>query len=141
MIAGAEALAAMQAFLDAQAQAQSQPSPSDSKGQPQGQAQPPKAGSTSSAASGAGSSQAGEATENQGLKDDPLKFVETQGRIGDSRTATEKRDTTRRVRRFKEEAWFAKLPPELQRAIRANSKRRAPRAYEERLRRYFESIE
>jgi len=102
---------------------------------------PTTTSSTSAAATGAGSSQAGEATENEGLKDDPLKFVETQGRVGDSRTATEKRDTKSRVRRFREEAWFAKLPSELQRAIRANSKRRAPRAYEERLRRYFESIE
>ena len=42
---------------------------------------------------------------------------------------------------FVEEPWFAKLPPELRKAIRNNSRRRAPRGYEERLKRYFQSVD
>lgn len=38
-------------------------------------------------------------------------------------------------------AWFAKLPPEVRAAIRASSSQPAPKAYEGRLRRYFESVE
>jgi hypothetical protein len=38
------------------------------------------------------------------------------------------------------EPWFAKLPPEVRAAIRASARQRTPRAYEERLKRYFESI-
>ena len=45
------------------------------------------------------------------------------------------------IRTFREEPWVAKLPPELRAAIRAQSQRRAPAAYEERLKRYFENIE
>jgi hypothetical protein len=41
----------------------------------------------------------------------------------------------------REAPWFARLPPELRQAIRANSQRRAPRGYEERLKRYFQSLE
>ncbi|HEY5311163.1 MAG TPA: hypothetical protein VIK18_01545, partial [Pirellulales bacterium] len=44
-------------------------------------------------------------------------------------------------RTFREEPWVAKLPPELRQAIRAQSQRRPPAAYEERLRRYFENID
>jgi len=39
------------------------------------------------------------------------------------------------------EPWFARLPPELRRAIRSGATRRPPRGYEERLRRYFESVD
>lgn len=37
--------------------------------------------------------------------------------------------------------WFAKLPPEVRGAIRANAQRTPPRGYEERLQRYFKDIE
>lgn len=45
------------------------------------------------------------------------------------------------AREFQEEAWFAKLPPELRQAIRAGARQRSPRAYEDRLRKYFQSID
>ncbi len=45
------------------------------------------------------------------------------------------------VRTFRDESWIAKLPPELRAAIRSQSQRRAPAAYEERLKRYFENVE
>ena len=76
------------------------------------------------------------------MKDGPLEIVE-RGRPSDSRTSKAGgRDVqagTRRVGR--EEAWVAKLPGELQSALRAQSEREPPRGYEERLRRYFESID
>lgn len=37
------------------------------------------------------------------------------------------------------EPWFAKLPPDVQKAIQARSRRSAPRGYEERMKRYFEA--
>lgn len=37
--------------------------------------------------------------------------------------------------------WFAKLPPEVRAAIRASSSQPAPKGYEGRLKRYFESVE
>jgi hypothetical protein len=39
------------------------------------------------------------------------------------------------------EAWFARLPPSVQAAIQAKSRGKAPRGYEERLRRYFENVD
>jgi len=42
---------------------------------------------------------------------------------------------------FEKEGWFAKLPPEMRQAIRAKSRRRAPRGYEEKLDRYFQNID
>ncbi len=44
-------------------------------------------------------------------------------------------------RRIETASWFARLPPEVRAAIRARSRSRAPRGYEEMLRRYFESID
>lgn len=38
------------------------------------------------------------------------------------------------------EPWFAKLPPDQQESIRTKARRPAPRGYEEKLRRYFDSI-
>lgn len=40
----------------------------------------------------------------------------------------------------KEEPWLLKLPPETRKAIRARAQRPPPRSYEERLKRYFESV-
>jgi hypothetical protein len=59
----------------------------------------------------------------------------------DSRAGDSKEDAKVDARKFREEPWFAKLPPDLRKAIRAKSQRKAPRGYEERLKRYFESID
>ena len=60
---------------------------------------------------------------------------------GDSRTPDSPHTADIKARDFEREPWFAKLPPDLQRAIRAKSRARAPRGYEERLRRYFENVD
>ena len=39
------------------------------------------------------------------------------------------------------EAWFAYLPPVVQQAMRAATRSRPPSGYEDRLKRYFESID
>ncbi len=45
------------------------------------------------------------------------------------------------ARSYAEAPWFARLPPELREAIRMRGRPRPPRGYEERLRRYFESVD
>jgi hypothetical protein len=60
----------------------------------------------------------------------------------DSRgSATPGSDAEAARRRESDEPWFAKLPPEVRAAIRANSERRPPRGYEERLQRYFKNLD
>jgi len=44
-------------------------------------------------------------------------------------------------RNLPEAAWLVKLPSELRRSIRAGAQQRAPKAYETRLREYFESVD
>jgi hypothetical protein len=59
----------------------------------------------------------------------------------DSRSAMSDHPDSEAGRREAEEPWIAKLPPEIRAAIRANSQRRPPRGYEERLQRYYKNIE
>jgi hypothetical protein len=60
---------------------------------------------------------------------------------GDSRGEKNNQDAEAKAQKFAKEPWFAKLPPALQSAIQAKARGKAPRGYEERLRRYFESID
>jgi hypothetical protein len=120
---------------------QSQPG---TPGQPgQGESpMPSQIGPTSATAQGAGTSKGGTLAENDGLKDGPLEFTPTEGTAGDSRTANAgAREDESNPRNYRRDAWFAKLPPNLRNAIRANAQQEAPSAYRERLKRYFESIE
>tara|TARA_R110002072_G_scaffold155657_2_gene306007 strand:+ start:15711 stop:20147 length:4437 start_codon:yes stop_codon:yes gene_type:complete len=111
-------------------------------GQPPSTVQPPQNAQASQKSEGGGASDVGLPTENQATKDDPLNLVDTATPSKDGRTPTSS-DRTRQIdtRQFRQAAWFAKLPAELRNAILAGSQRRAPRAYEDRLRRYFESLE
>jgi len=72
-------------------------------------------------------------------------FAPSQGQAPiegtDSRTASSDHDSGAKARSFHREPWFTQLPPELRKAILANTKHRPPRGYEERLRRYFENVD
>ena len=71
-----------------------------------------------------------------------MNLVDDTSPLGNSVTPDSKeRDRNIKARKLEQAPWFAKLPPELRNAILSSSQRRAPRAYEERLRRYFESLE
>jgi len=69
--------------------------------------------------------------------------VEPTSRVvqGDSRTGEAANPDPAARRKLADEAWIMQLPPELRSAIRANANRRPPRAYEERLERYFKNID
>ncbi len=111
-------------------------------GQPPGTGLPPQNAQASQKSEGGGDSNVGLETENQPTKDEPLNVVDTATPSKDGRTPNST-DRTRQIesRQLRQAAWFAKLPAELRKAIIAGSQRRAPRAYEDRLRRYFESLE
>jgi hypothetical protein len=87
-----------------------------------------------------GVSQSGSWVENQppqemGLTEPPEELPEGTA------TPDSDKDAEAGAQQFVEEPWFAKLPPELRDAIRNNARRRPPRGYEERLQRYFESMD
>ena len=60
---------------------------------------------------------------------------------GDSKGEKENQDAASAAKKFEKEPWFAKLPPSLRSAIQSKSRGKTPRGYEERLKRYFESVE
>jgi hypothetical protein len=79
--------------------------------------------------------------ENAGVKEGPIEKLDEGTDVADGASGTRSSDEAQRLRKFQEAAWFARLPPELRKSLRANAQQRAPRAYEERLRKYFESVD
>jgi hypothetical protein len=143
MMAGPQAQAMQQALAQAQAQAQQgQPGPSGQSSplQPMpnqpGQPVPSQTNSTQLA------KKDGVATTNQKVKESPVQKLPEGTEAGDSKSnkAREKEEGIL-ARQLKDEAWFAKLPPELRKSIRAGAGQKPPRAYEERLKKYFESVD
>jgi len=144
-IAGSEALAEA---AQAMAKASSSQEPAPASDMPPGEGEPGQAASpkdaanqvakTSPTATQGGVSAEGEAAENQAADDAPLEL--NPEAKGDSRSSEEGEDVTGK-RNFQTEGWFAKLPSSLQKAIQAKARRDAPRGYEQRLKRYFESID
>lgn len=107
------------------------------QGQKQGQGQHQSAIAIASHGSRAGSK-----TENPDLPPGPLQIQPTVNAPGDSRTGDDKaHDTDASKRQSKEEPWIAKLPPDVRNALRAKSHQPAPRAYQDRLKKYFENID
>ena len=143
-IAGSEALAEAARAL-AQGTPAGQPTASDTpsgEGEPSQSAPPETAqdqtAKTSPNTTTGGVPQDGEAQENQEAEDAPLELNPSTN--GDTRS-DQKGESAVATRNFQTESWFAKLPPSLQKAIQAKARRRAPRGYEQRLKRYFESID
>jgi hypothetical protein len=60
---------------------------------------------------------------------------------GDSRAENGDADASDPARGFRDELWFSKLPPSLQQAIRAKTRQQPPPGYEQRLQRYFRSLD
>jgi hypothetical protein len=141
-MAGPKALAELARALGLAAQGQGQ-GQGQGAGNGLGQAQGDGQGKPGGAGAGTGAigSIGGRSARNQAVKEGELESVNPADPY-DSRTPSGgPRDPKAAGRQFREETWFLKLPPDLRQAIRAESQRRAPPGYEDRLRRYFESID
>ena len=132
-IAGPQANAAAAAAMAAAAQA----AQAQGQGQQPGQSQQPMPGSAQTASKGG----AVKGSPTQNPDQQKGEFQVEPAADADSRGALANQDASAGGLKFKDEAWFAKLPPSLQAAIQAKARGKAPRGYEERLRRYFESID
>jgi hypothetical protein len=102
-----------------------------------------KRGNSSSASGNQGSNSSG---SNQPRTNDELK----QGapRFGSKSRGSRRggapgggHDVNTAARQLSQESWFTKLPADLRSAIRARAQRPPPRSYEDKLQRYFESID
>jgi hypothetical protein len=84
----------------------------------------------------------GAATINQKVKDGALdKQPEGTDAAGKPSNKGREKEENILARQLKNESWFAKLPPELRKSIRAGAGQKPPRAYEDRLKKYFESVD
>jgi hypothetical protein len=84
----------------------------------------------------------GKPKTNPGVRDGALTKDESkEAKAKENATANSGHKGDAEVKKLADESWFAKLPPELRQAMRARAQRRAPKGYEERLERYFQSAE
>ncbi len=143
LLAGPAAAAAMQAAQQAPPGAKPQPgqkaNPSPPSGKPLSPPATPFAESTPGSEFSA--PKAGSETKNTPVKDGAIEKPPEKTDLGDSKAGKRDGDADAATRQFEEQPWFAKLPPELRRSIRAGAQQKSPRAYEERLRRYFQSVD
>src|SRR4051794_4233924 len=95
-------------------------------------------GAASSTAKKGGAAKGGKSANNQKASKGDLETADAAQ--ADSRGERGNQDAVAGGK-LEAEAWFAKLPPSLQSAIQAKSRGKAPRGYEERLRRYFDGID
>ncbi len=148
MLAGAAAAARMDALLPARDGSGEDSTAGDDATEPGQTAAGSDADPNASAAASAsepGSPQSGDpAGDARSADDQPQDGVPGPdgGRRDRATSATGAAADVPDARSASREApWFARLPPELRQAIRANAQRRAPRGYEQRLKDYFESLE
>lgn len=143
MMAGADAIHAAKQALAAQLPP-SQQSDADSKAQrdsssetEQSDTQSDAPGRSSKLAKG---SNAG--GTNQKVKDGMID-QQPEGTEAKGQASGESRQTDENVssKSLKDETWFAKLPPELRKSLRAGIGQKSPRTYEERLKKYFQSVD
>ena len=84
----------------------------------------------------------GQTPNNPDLKQGPPQTDPLTKAIGDpGKGNAPNRDVDFANRALGRESWFARLPPDLRKAIRAKAQRPPPRSYEEKLQKYFESID
>jgi hypothetical protein len=108
----------------------------------QGKTQKPSEGKASPKSSNGGGSKRGEFKLNDDLKKGAPQLAGDPSQPADTRVpSTGPRDADAAARALGNEPWFAKLPPDLRKAIRAKAQRPPPRSYEEKLQKYFESID
>lgn len=96
-------------------------------------------GAASSTASTGGAATGGDSSNNQKTPEGDLQLAPAAE--ADSRGQQANQDSDAAARKLEGEPWFAKLPPSLRTAIQSKARGKAPRGYEERLRRYFESVD
>lgn len=107
--------------------------------QASGQSSSPK----SAGASRQGDGGSGGSRRTEAVADGPLRQIDGVGKNAAGRAGERSGDASADAagKSLEREPWFAKLPPEMRKAIRAKSQRRAPRGYEEKLDRYFQNID
>lgn len=144
LLAGPEAAAAMQAAQQAPPGAKLQPGQNPNN-TPTLSGKPPTPQGTPVAEGTPGSEfsapKSGSETKNTAVKDGAIEKPPEKTDFGDSKSGKREGDTDATARQLEEQPWFAKLPPELRRSIRAGAQQKSPRAYEERLKRYFQSVD
>ena len=80
------------------------------------------------------------ASENEGPQDGPVEVVEAKT-DGDSRVPGGRgKDADVPLLGNQQSPWLTTLPKSVQQAIKSGNKRTLPRGYEDRLKRYFNSI-
>jgi hypothetical protein len=133
-IAGPQATAAAASAMEAaMAQANGQP------GQGQGKSDESQQGETSSTAKKGGAPKADQTAENTRAEAGDLETAAAPD--SDSRAGQAGEDASGGAATLASESWFSKLPPQIRSAIQAKARSQPPRGYEERLRRYFQSID
>ncbi len=144
LLAGPEAAAAIQAAQHAPPGTKPQPG-KNPKNTPSTSGKPPSPQATPIAEGTPGSEfsapKSGSETKNAPVKDGAIEKQPEKSDLGDSKSGKRDGDADGTARKFEDQPWFAKLPPELRRSIRAGTQQKSPRAYEERLKRYFQSVD
>ncbi|MBS0263388.1 MAG: hypothetical protein JSS02_15710 [Planctomycetes bacterium] len=81
--------------------------------------------------------------DNTAVKSGPQQIDPQQARKNEDQSKPTPRtgDVDFASRAVGRESWFARLPPDLRKAIRAKAQRPPPRSYEDKLQKYFESID
>jgi len=92
---------------------------------------------------GGGSARGGRSTENQAVKEGGMTMQDAP-RDNDGRTDERRGSLSKdslRLRKRTSPAWFAAVPPGIRKAMKSRQQKSLPRGYEERLKRYFESLD
>jgi len=93
---------------------------------------------------GGGSAKGGRSTQNMPVKAGPMSMKEAprdNDNRSDDRRGEQLPTDSRRARKRRDAAWFARLPGGVRKAMKSRANRVLPRGYEERLRKYFESLD